>query len=174
MRIFRKDKNGQMMVLEAILFSIMLILALIFIYQLSPPSVSTKTRYLNQLKILSDDAVRTLDQLSSTYDPINIPSLLVEYILLNDTVNASIYFRSVLPYDVGFNIYVGNTNQTVLWYEGGWGEKTDSVTRSNHIFVLSNNKLRGALSINNYLKGQIISGYTDCEYIFILETWVIL
>ena len=175
------DSNGQMIVLEAILFAIMILLALIVISNISPAPQATINRYSNQLKIWADDSIRALDSMrvSSEYRIDNntyfYESRLVQYIVLNDTYNATIFFNNSLPSDVGYNIYISNNNDTVMWYNGEkfWGGKIGEVSRAKFIVTIDYDKWID-VSVTPYKNREIISGYKGNEYIFVLEVWNIL
>jgi len=174
-----KDDKAAMMVLEAVIFAIMILLALILVTNLSPVKKSSVDSYSNQLKILADDAIRTLDNLDeSDYASLNygagtfLSSRLVEYIALNDTTNTSSYFDKALPDNVRYNIYISNNEETICWYNGeeGFGKLGD-VSKSN--FVLAVPSVLNE-SLGGYQDHEIIPGYSGFNYIFILEMWEIL
>lgn len=174
----REDANAQMIVLEAVFFAIMILLSLILISNIAPSPQSTINRYSNQLKILSDDSIRLLDNTPTDIKfedraPPFYNSRLVQYIALNDTQNASYFFNASLPDDVGYNIYVSNVQEEILWYNGEkfLGGKIGEVSRAKYPVVILYEKWVEMLGI--YSNG-IIPGYTDNEYTIILEAWNIL
>jgi len=168
-----------MMVLEAVIFAIMILLALILVTNLSPINKSSVDSYSNQLKILADDSIRTLDSLyiseranSNYQDSSFLGSRLVEYIMLNDTKNATIYFDNSLPDNVRYNIYLSNNEETICWYNGEEGiGKLGSVSKANYLLVIPFvfDQSRGG-----YKNSMIIPGYLGTNYIFTLEVWEIL
>jgi hypothetical protein len=171
---FRKDTNAQMVLLEAVFFTIMVLLSLIMIFNISPPSQSTINRYSNQLKILADDSLRMLDNIPPTIsDALFHNSLLVQYIVLNDTKNITYFLNSSLPSDVGYNLYISNGENSILWYNGEnfWGGKLGEVSRANYLVLANYNWVNAS---DSYPSKEIIPGYKGNEYIVVLEVWNIL
>ncbi len=173
-----KNNTASMMVLESVIFAIMILLALILITSLSPVKKSTVDSYSNQLKIIADDSIRSLDSLktsnriSEELSGVLFGSRLVEYISLNDTTNATEYFDKSLPDNVEYNIYISNNEKTILWYGGEAGiGKLGDVSRSEYLLVIPYvfNE-----SFGGYKNESIIPGYNGVDYIFILEVWEIL
>lgn len=110
------DDKGQMIVLEAIFFAMTIIMSLVFIYQLSPSSIVTDV-YSNDLKIMGDDALRSLynDDLSGNY-PAGYPSSkLVHYLISNSYGSMVSDLNNMLPPSVMYNIYLSNETQTIFW-----------------------------------------------------------
>jgi hypothetical protein len=170
----RRDTDAQMVLLEAVFFTIMVLLSLIMIFNISPPSQSTINRYSNQLKILADDSLRVLDNMPSDISYMLFHnSLLVQYVVLNDVKNMSSFLNSSLPVDVGYNIYISNIKDNILWYNGEnfWGGKLGEVSRANYHILANYNWVNGS---GMYYNGEIIPGYRGDEYIVVLEVWNIL
>jgi hypothetical protein len=57
----KRDTKAQMLVLEAVFFSIMILLAIIFVAQPSPNPIGVTGRSHTQWKILADDALRSIE-----------------------------------------------------------------------------------------------------------------
>ena len=166
---FKKfDNSGQMLIIEVIIFSIMILTTLFFITQLSPTPVSTTDISQNKLKILADDTLRTID--STPLKNYLFNSLLCMHVGLNDPISLANYlntsFSSTSSFN-GFNIYIGNGNNTILWYNGEkyFGKKTGEVIRSHRFIVLY------YLFDECYPKKEIIPSYDGCIYDVILEIW---
>ena len=102
------DNKAQMMVMETTIFAITVILALAFLFQLSPSSTLTDT-YSNELKIWGDDALRTLYTEPYTADalPANYPSnKLVYYLITNDYDNMKSELNNFLEDEIRYNIWI--------------------------------------------------------------------
>ena len=111
------DDKGQMMVIESVIFAITILLALVFLYQISPTSTVSST-YTNDLKIKGDDALRTLynDEVT-TYLPQGFPKSKLVYYLISDDYHGLIEsnLKNMLPRTTMFNIYISNGTRTVFW-----------------------------------------------------------
>jgi hypothetical protein len=144
-RKFIDNRSGQLLVLEAIIFSIMVFMALIFIYQLEPPERVSSEKYSNQLRIQGTDALRSIDQqyISMDYNhSLNqveqcYSSTLVKYIMNKDVTNLTNSLDNLLPSSVlGYNIYLDNGTNSYLWYNGEeFFPKIDRITKASRIIV---------------------------------------
>ncbi|MCD6237009.1 MAG: hypothetical protein J7K13_03550 [Thermoplasmata archaeon] len=160
--------KAQMLVYEAIVCAVLLAVAVFFVYQMQPPTIQSTT-YSNRLKILGDDALRSLDSYPS--DRYNGYSLLEEYIIDNNTANFTEFLNLTLPQIVAqmgsYNIYISNGTLSVLWI-GSNSEKFGLITRSHRLVAISSDELQQ----NPYLY-QHFQGYNGCVYDVILEMWQI-
>ena len=164
-----KDDKGQMMVIESILFAGMVLLALIFVYQLSPPSTISTDKYSNQLRILGNDALRSIDK-SSPVDVYNYTSRLVELVATKNMDNLTTLLNSIIPDYVSYNVFITDGNNTVVLYDGDvLGGKIGIVARANRILVIDPNDV----DTTSYPGGEIIPDNSGCLYDLILEMWYI-
>jgi len=153
----RKDE-AQMMVLEAITFSVMVIIALLFVAELSPTPSFVPSSSRAELKTLARDALIAIEHQQVT----DYQNFLVECIAENDRDSLSYYLNLSLPPSTYYNIYISNGSKTTLWYNGEAivGGKFGDVVRVHRIF---------------YYEGTItgIDGVTlgGNIYEFILEVW---
>jgi len=148
-RRFNDNKSGQLLVLEAIIFSIMVFMALIFIYQLEPPERVSTEKYSNQLRIQGTDALRSIDamytvcdkDLTENYSIVCYNSMLVNCIVNHNTYNLTLLLDELLPKSVlGYNIYLDNGTYSTLWYNGEeFYPKIGRVTKTSRIIVSSHN-----------------------------------
>ncbi|HEC87264.1 MAG TPA: hypothetical protein ENI49_05295 [Thermoplasmatales archaeon] len=153
----RKDK-AQMMVLEAITFSAMIITALLFVAELSPiPSFVPSSSHA-ELKTLARDALIAIEHQQIT----DHQNFLVECIAENDRDSLSYYLNLSLPPSTYYNIYISNGSETTLWYDGEAiiGGKFGDVIRVHRIFYYEGT-LTGIDGVT--LEGNI--------YEFIIEAW---
>ena len=113
------NNNAQMMVLEAILFSITVVLALFFIVQLSPTSIQNSIDTTNDLQILADNALHSLyteqgsvqsrgSEYSSRTETNNPTSKLVVCIICNNYTELVNSLNDYLPINVFYNLYISN------------------------------------------------------------------
>jgi hypothetical protein len=152
------DNRAQMLVYEAIVCAALLALAVFFVYQMHPPMMQS-TIYSNQLKILGDDALRSLGAYpSKNYSGY---SLLEEYIIDNNTANFTKFLNSTFPATVGYSIYISNGTVEQIWYNGSVGGIFGLVTRSHYIIAIDPDL------------SQPIPNYTGSVYDVILEMWQI-
>jgi len=106
------DDNAQMMVLEAVIFSMLVVISLIFIYQLSPPSTVSNV-YTEDLKIQGDLALQSLldnDPVGGLPD--NYPlSLLAHFLTINDYKSLVNNLKGLLGEDVMFNLFIARAEK---------------------------------------------------------------
>jgi len=110
------DNKGQMMVLETIFFAAIVILSLVFFYQLSPSSIVSNT-YTYDLKIVGADALYSVyDDVITVDHPSGYPSSkLVHYLITNAYADMVSDLNNMLPSNVMYNIYVSDGTETVFW-----------------------------------------------------------
>ncbi|RLF27726.1 MAG: hypothetical protein DRN08_04090 [Thermoplasmata archaeon] len=165
------DDHGQMMTLEVVFFATTVILSLVFIYNLSPPSVVTN-KYSSNLKIMGDDALRSL----YTQPIIGVPpkgypnSRLVHYLITNDYGDLVSDLNDLLPSNVMYNIYVSNGTNTMVWCnsQGGIGQVlpvVDPVTVSHYVVSIDPSYLTG-FSEEMYMDAGIYVDRSDLCYMF--------
>lgn len=174
------DDKGQMMVLETVFFAVTVLLALIFLYQLSPSS-TVSNEYTNILKIQGDDALQSLytDVVPGDY-PSDFPSnKLVYYLITNDYDGFTLSnLNNLLPSTVIYNIYISNGTKTVFWCNSDGDNTTPLQTTigpvtTSHIIIAIHPKyltdvseqLIGDESILN----EKFPGYDGSTYDIILE-----
>jgi hypothetical protein len=110
------DNKAQMMVLEAVVFSISIIISLAFLFQISPSSALTD-QYTKELKIQGDDALMTLyfQNYESNPSPTNYPtSKLINYIINEDYSGLTSDLNEVLL-NTEYNIRISNKTKTIFW-----------------------------------------------------------
>lgn len=136
----KMDNKGQMMVLEAVVFSISIIISLAFLFQISPSSALTD-QYTKELKIQGDDALRTL--YFETYDsetlPANFPtSKLINFIINEDYYELTSDLNEMLT-NTEYNIRLANKTKTIFWCNSDGDETTELENRraisSSHCIV---------------------------------------
>ena len=114
-RKLKFNNHGQMLVYEVITFAILLIISVIFVYQLTPQTYSTSTRSSDELAIIGYDTLRSLDKLPYPYVS-NYPGSLKSY--LSDETKSEEFFwllNHSLPSFVDYNVYVSYGNVTKQW-----------------------------------------------------------
>ena len=102
------NNKGQMMIFELIFFATTVILALIFLYQISPSSVTTST-YTDDIKVLGDTALYSIyNTPPNAVDYPNgfPPSRMVQYLLNASYGNFVSDLKNMLPATLMFNIYI--------------------------------------------------------------------
>ena len=142
------NDKAQMMVLESVLFAIIILVALVFLYQLSPTSTVSNT-YTNDLKIKGDDALRTLyndevekEDLHEDF-PQGFPkNKLVYYLITDDYYHFIISnLHSMLPPSTMYNIYISNGTKTIFWCNSNLDNSTpltliEPVTISHYVIAI--------------------------------------
>jgi hypothetical protein len=137
------DDKGQMMVIESVIFAITVLLALVFLYQMSPTSTVSNT-YTNDLKIKGDDALRTLYNDQVTTDlPQSFPKSKLIYYLISDDYDSLITsnLQNMLPSNTMYNIYISNGTQTVFWCSSALDNQTalplkEPITISHYVIAI--------------------------------------
>jgi hypothetical protein len=171
----KRNDNAQMMIVEAVLFSIMVIMALIFVNQLSPPSRISATISSDQLKILGDDALRSIDKVTIPELIAYSGSSLVKYIAKNDKENLAEYLNSLLPSQVKYNIYISDGNETIKWYDAELEEKVaivGTISRSHYIIVIRDEEITKDYKMDG-AENRFVEHPIGCVYEVILEMWYV-
>jgi len=129
------DDKGQMMALEAVLFAITVILALIFLYQLSPSSI-VSDKSTNTLKIQGDDALQTLyeDVVTDETIPKGFPENKLIYYLItnaykspgNDDLKDEL--SKMIPSAV-YNVYISNESKKIYLFNSFGDTASDSAIK---------------------------------------------
>lgn len=195
------DDKAQMMVLESIIFAIIILLSLVFLFQLSPSS-TVGEKYTNTLKIRGDDALRSLytDPANNTSGyPLDYPSnKLVYYPITNNYTNFTRDLNKTLPDTVMYNIWISNGIKTIFWCNS-FAETTaplqaigsittshyfiaiDPTYRTNKTGIFSGKYIQGRHSDDGYDINprsdldhySAFKGYEGSTYDVILEMWQI-
>jgi len=110
------DDRAQMMVLESVLFAVTILMALVFLYQLSPTSTTSEI-YTNDLKIKGDDALQSLynDEAQEGL-PFGFPRNKLTYYLIADKYVDLVWnnLKDMLPPSSMYNIYLSNGENTIF------------------------------------------------------------
>ena len=177
------DDHGQMMVLEVTFFAATVILSLIFIYQLSPPSIVVN-KFTDELKIQGDDALSSLYNDVLTEQPLGYPSnKLVYYLVTNDYGDLISDLNNWIPSDVMYNIYIYNGTKKMFWCSSTGDTNTplkpiQPITICHYIIPIHPNHLHN-LPPKVYLNGassdlySAFYNYDGSTYEIILEMWYI-
>ena len=188
-----RNNNAQMMILEVVLLAVMVFLALIFIYQLSPSS-TTIDQYSNDLKIWGDNALYSIYHSPPPSSVNTIPgypkSGMIHYLISNDYRGFIDDINSMLPTTVIYNIYISNESKTVFWCNS-FGDFTDPlpavdpVTVSHYFISIDYNHFT-EFPFDSYIYiitdtmtltdpesdlASEFNGYDGSTYIVILEMW---
>jgi hypothetical protein len=174
------DDKGQMMVIESVIFTITILVALIFLYQLSPTSTVSNV-YKNDLKIKGDDALRSLynDQVKAD-TPKNFPkNNLIFYLIADNYESLVLYLKSKFPSNTMFNIYISNGTKKAFWCSSTQNNETplpvkEPVTISHYIlsihpYFLDVDNFPGIIDNNGCELTKKFPGYTGSTYDVILE-----
>jgi hypothetical protein len=174
------DDKGQMMVVESVIFTITILLALVFLYQLSPTSTVSNV-YKNDLKIKGDDALRTLysDQVSANV-PKNFPkNKLVFYLITDNYESLTLQLKNMFPSNTLFNIYISNGTKKVFWCSSTQDNTTampviEPVTISHYMISISpyffdGSKFGKIIDANGCELAKKFAGYTGSTFDVILE-----
>jgi len=175
------DNTGQMMVLETIFFASTVILAIVFLYQLAPPSVVTEV-YSTDLKAIGDDALRNIYQDNVTNPPDYAKpgypqSALVHYLIENEYGSLVSDLHNLIPSTVMYNIYVTNVSTTMFWCNSFAGsdnstdilQGVDPVSVAHCLIAIDPTFLEKSSSALL----ETFDGYSDCVYEVQLEMWYI-
>ena len=110
------DDKGQMLILETIFFAGTVLLALLFIYQMSPTAVES-SKYTYDLKIMGDCALDTIynDVIVEEDLPNNHICKMELYLITNSYGGFISDLNNMLPSNVRFNIYIDNGTTTKFW-----------------------------------------------------------
>jgi len=170
----KMDNNAQMMVLEAVVFSISVIISISFLFQISPTATLTD-QYTKELKIQGDDALRSLYFEPYTYNslPSNYPSgKLINYIIEKDYTHLIIDLNKILL-STEYNIRISNGTTTIFWCNS-YGDYTveleprDEISTSHCLVAIDPNFLVD----NDRFDAFKTDGVLLCNaYKVILEIW---
>lgn len=178
------DDKGQMMVVESVIFTITILLALVFLYQLSPTSTVSNV-YKNDLKIEGDDALRTLysDQVTANVSK-NFPkNKLVFYLITDDYESLVLHLQSKFPSNTMFNIYISNGTKKVFWCSSTQDSSIalpvrEPVTISHYIISIhpdffKHSKFPNIVDNDDCELSKKFPGYTGSTYDVILEMFYV-
>lgn len=131
----RVDK-AQMMVLEAVVFALLMIISILFVYQLSPSSFFYKSAPTNQLSIMASDILRSIGNKNASIS--GYQNLLAQLIGENDIDELTYLINQSLPDFAYYNVYVGNgSSYTVLYSdEDIIGGKFGEVSRGFYVVYI--------------------------------------
>lgn len=181
------DDKGQMMILEVIFFTAIVVLSLVFIYQISPSSIVTN-KYANDLKIAGDGALYSLyDDIIVEGQPSNYRFSKMEHYLITNAYGDFISdLNNMLPPNVMYNIYISNGTTTKFWcsFIGDYYNSMISIdpVSVSHCFVAIDPYLLTGFPDSHYIDGKYGSksdlsteflGYSGSAYSVILEMWYI-
>ena len=186
LRRLQKDNNGQMLMIEAVLFAAMVLIAISFVSQLAPPAVVSH-RYTNNLKVWGDGSLlRMYNTGINDTLPYNYPNNMLSYFLINNSYD---YFIDNFSKDprishsaVMYNVYISNGTKTIFWCSsnGDIAKPLTSigiVSRSHRIIsidpVLLNSSASSRwFSTNNPLYNSFVQeGYNESTYDILVELW---
>jgi hypothetical protein len=137
-----QNENAQVHVIDAITAISIIILAIIFAGNIAPVQSTVNPGTSSQLKILADDALRTLDSnMSSHENQTKLEYYLWDRVKYNNTNNELLTFlNKSFPktLSVSYNIwyYNSSSNKTVLWYPDVARLTFGTVVRSHRIVVV--------------------------------------
>lgn len=145
--LFKNDNLGQMMVFEAIIFAVFIILAIFFVYQLSPRSSFSVSTPTSELAILAKDVVRSVGNRDATFG--DYDSFLEECISLGDYDSLTGYINNSLPVGVYYNLYVSNGSGFVVLYsdESLVGGRFGDVSRGHYLFYYAGDVVNSTGSV---------------------------
>lgn len=166
------DDNGQMLVIESIVFATIVIMSLVFLYQLS--SSSTIPIPVNDLKEKGDDALNILYNMpiseqeyqdAQFYPKGYVPNKLVHYFYSNDSAGLVTDLNNLLMPNIMYNVYVRDETQTKAFtsrFNLSGAMNIVGQTARSHCFITIENGLGNASSIFSK---------DECTYDLILEMW---
>ena len=186
------DNKAQMMVTDAIIFSITIVLALAFLFQLTPSSTLVD-EYTKVLKMQGDDALRALyvEPFSVEDLPTDYPSnKLVYYLITNDYDNMTSDLNNILL-NVEYNIWISNGIKDPVFWCNSDGDydaplpniryvttshclvAIDPTYRNNETGILAGKYLQGKYSDqkSDLDHSTAFEGYMGSTYNVILELW---
>jgi len=186
--IMKVDDKGQIMVLETIFFASTVLLSIIFLYQLSPPSVVSDV-YTSDLKAIGDDALRNIyntpvaGKFRITEEfPLGYPkSSLVRYLLENEYGSMVSAIRNLIPSNVMYNIYISNGSRSVFWCNS-YGRSdvaidilpgTDPIIISHCMVPIDPGFLSAPGSVSELVTMFPNYENDDCIYEVLLQMWYI-
>jgi hypothetical protein len=119
------DNKAQMVVMESIIFSIMVVISLALLINLSLTSIQSSAQSTSDLKTLGDDALNAIYSTQVNFstrgiNPIDISNFLVNYnesiskletcIVTNNYDELSSSLNAFLPNNIQYNIYIEDAN----------------------------------------------------------------
>ncbi len=116
----KQNDNAQMLVIEAIIMATIVLMALVFLYQLSTPAtIPVETEQLNiqaenALEILNTQTISTLEHSYYNYPEGYMPSRLAHLLYINDTAGLTTQLNSLLPSNTDYQIYLANQSSITL------------------------------------------------------------
>jgi len=170
----KMDNKAQMMVLEAVVFSISVIISIAFLFQISPTSTLTD-QYAKELKIQGDDALRSLYFEQYPYDslPSNYPSgKLIKYIIDQEYEHLKTDLNKILL-GKEYNIRISNGETTIFWCNSDGDftvelEPRGEISTSHCLIAIDPNFLEDNDRFDDFKTGGILLCNT---YKVILELW---
>jgi hypothetical protein len=194
------DDNAQIMTIEVVIFAILIILSLIFLYQLTP-TVTVTNIYSNEIKVEGDSVLKimnnnnTINEVSYDNYPLNELSHLI---VTNDYENLTYRINELLHIDVQFNIWIANSTESIFWCNSSFNDyqtvspdaeplkSTGSVVTSTCLVGIDPyfiNNTNNIFPNDYYHQGRYYSdrcdldfkfnNYSNSEYVVILEMWSI-
>ena len=116
----KQNDNAQMLVIEAIIMATIVLMALVFLYQLSTPAtIPVETDQLsiqaeNALEILNTQTISSLEHSYYNYPEGYTPSKLAHLLYINDTAGLTTQLNSLLPSNTDYQIYLANQSSITL------------------------------------------------------------
>jgi hypothetical protein len=186
------DDKAQMVALEGVFFTVIVVLSLVFLAQLSPSTVLSE-KHTNILKIQGDSALQNLykepiSELTFSDFPSN---KIVYYIITNDYTNFTADLNKTIPTIVMYNIWISNETKTVFWCNSNGDYITPLITiepiiTSHYIIAIDPFYLNNTAGIftGKYYVGKnsdrsdldhpdAFQGYEGSTFNVILEMWKI-
>ena len=131
------NKKAQLNMFEAITAIAIIIMAVFFVRSFyGGPSLKVAASS-DQLETYGEDILRTLDQPSSNIPDKYHNSLLVKYIVKNESEDFSKFVENLLPGTALYSIYIYNVSgdNLSLWYPTEELPKAGNIVRSTRAFV---------------------------------------
>jgi len=131
------NNKAQLNMFEAITAIAIIIMAVFFVRSFyGAPSLEVAASS-EQLETYGDDILRTLDQPNSLIPEKYHGSLLVKYIVNNNSKDFSDFVETLLPATALYSIYIYNVSgdEISLWYPTEELPKSGNIVRSSRAFV---------------------------------------
>jgi hypothetical protein len=195
--MIKNDNKAQMMVLESVLFSITIVISLIFLIQLSPSSTTINSNNINELELIGQNALKAVYNqkvsiesrgvleisadssdsiLNNPLDKISVCIICDNYQELSNRLNDNIIENNVL-----YNLYItnasGNIEPVFICSSAGLNElpMTKPVAQANfyvsidpnHMTIYPNDVYEGE---NSNIEKDFTEGST---YQIIMRLWKI-
>lgn len=185
-RNFSSNNKGQMLMIEAVLFSIMVLVAISFISQLSPPAVVSH-RYSNNLKIWGDNVLLGMYNkgINDTI-PVSYPNNTLSYYLINNSHDRFVENFSKDPRiskaSVMYNVYISNGTKTIFWVNSqsdtsGPLTPIGSVSKSHRLVSIDPSIIyqtepdKWFSSYNPINESFVNLGYNQSTYDILVDLW---